>query len=218
MKRLTLALAAVLVLLGALAAAGPAAAGGSTWEFDAARYQPGDRATARAAVGWDPDGGRYTPDVGPFGAWLWRFDPRVIHPYGTIPDDAVWVADVVISLDPYEQNGVLFGPHHVTVEFTVPDLPPGRYELLHCNDPCTSTLGDLTFGGFRIVAPPSPPTTSSPPTTVVAAAPLVASAGSGGPPSWLPLVLGSTVALGFGVALVWLLGDRRPRQATVKPT
>jgi hypothetical protein len=53
---------------------------------------------------------------------------------------------------------------------------------------------------------------------VVAAAPLVASSGSGGPPSWLPLVLGATVVLGFGVSLLWLLGDRRTRQPTVKPT
>ena len=217
MKRIALAVVLGVLLLGT---AGPAAAGGSTWEFDAERYRPGDTAFAWASVAWEHNADLGTPRQGPYGAWLWRLDTQAVHPYGTIPDDAVRVADVVVSRQPYEVGGTRFGPHHATVEFVVPDLPPGRYELLHCNDPCTSTLGDITFGSLRIVAPPTPSTTAAPPppTTIVAATPLVASSGSGGPPSWLPLVGAAILAAAAGGSLLWLLGERRSRQPTVKPT
>jgi hypothetical protein len=39
------------------------------------------------------------------------------------------------------------------VTFTVPDLPPGQYHLLHSNAAGTTTLGDITGGIFWIDAP-----------------------------------------------------------------
>jgi hypothetical protein len=30
--------------------------------------------------------------------------------------------------------------------FEIPDVPAGSYQILHCNDPCTTTLGDIVGG------------------------------------------------------------------------
>lgn len=212
---------AALVLLLVLGSAAPAGAGGSNWEFDAQRYQPGDRAFAWASVAWEHNDDLGTPGDGPYGAWLWRFDPTATanHPYGTIPDDAIRVADVVISLEPYDAGGVRFGPHHATVEFVVPGVPPGQYELLHCNDPCTTTLGDITFGSFQVVGTPGTTTTTTtspppPPTTLVSAAPLVADDSGDGPPAPLLVLAGAAGVVLVGGLLLWLLRG----QPTVKPT
>jgi hypothetical protein len=58
----------------------------------------------------------------------------------------------------------MYGPHQATIEFTVPDVPAGQYTVMHCNSPCTTTLGDVTFG-LLIVDPTSPPVETAPPET-----------------------------------------------------
>ena len=212
MKRLTLALA---IVAAALVGSVPAWAGGSSFTFDQPSYRPGDRAFAWSTA---YDLAQIRRD-GPFAAWI---VPVGDWTWGGVPAAAVHVGEIVPHTGAYQQSNVL-SPNHLTLEFTVPELPPGEYGMVNCNRPCTTSIHEVTWGGsFRILAgAPTPATTSiapPSPTTVVAAAPLVASSGSGGPPSWFPLVVGSAVVLGFAVVLLLLLGDRRPRQATVKPT
>jgi hypothetical protein len=230
MKRLTLAL--VLVVLAGWPTA--ATAGGSVWYPDRGSYVPGEQARILAAVSWGHNSDLGTPDDGPFGVWLSPVGNPINEDIAPAPG-AIYVGDILI-----DAVDASVGPHVASLDFTVPDLPPGDYAIQHCNTPCTTSLGDITFGQLTVRDPASPPptfapaptstmpptttttpttsTTTSPPATTVVAAPLVASSGSGGPPSWLPLVVGATVVLGAGVSLLWLLGERRPRQATVKPT
>jgi hypothetical protein len=203
------AIRAALVVAAVLTLAQPASAGGSNWELDRPRYHPGDTAFAWAPVAWEHSDTLGTPEDGPYSAWLVPLADPPTWSWPNVPPVDERVATLVISLDPYEQGGVRFGPHHATVEFTVPDLPPGDYELVHCNTPCTTPLGDITFGELTIAPSPRPPPT----TTAVAAAPLRARSGPGGPPSWLVGGASAVVLAGLAAAMAWLL-----RQPTVKPT
>lgn len=149
--RITVLAAAALVL-----APGTAHAGGSVWEFDRAQYQPGDVATGQAAIAWDHDADLGRPDEGPYHAWL--LPPGVPQgPYPSIPDGALRVAEIEVRDGPVElEPGFLVGPHHARFRFPVPDLPPGIYAVLHCNDPCTSTLADITWGQVVIRSAQTP--------------------------------------------------------------
>jgi len=136
-------LAAATVIVAMMAAAPPATAGGSWLETERSHYAPGDLATARGVFG----NGSYEGTVrdGPFylylvpgHRWLPRNEPipRWAVPLGTLTIKAAegqyccWVA---------------------SAEFTVPDVPPGRYSLDYCNDPCTlDGIGDLLGGSFFV--------------------------------------------------------------------
>jgi hypothetical protein len=153
---------------------GVASAGGSPWEFDRDSYEPGDRAVARAPFGTGCCNTGWL-DEGPYFAWVL---PRGEGGGGSavIPADALRVGEVETSEQSYEYEGRTFSHFVASVAFSVPDLPPGPYSLLHCNDPCTKTLGDIT-DGFFWVGPPGDPalltpttaattsTTTTPPTT-----------------------------------------------------
>jgi hypothetical protein len=112
-------------------------------------------------VAWEHNPGLGTPAEGPYGAWIIGSDrlealraaaPEA--PYLWIPDEALRVGDVVVHEGPYEVSpGLRVGPNAATVEFTVPDVAPGRYDLLHCDDPCTTSLGDITWGVFEVLGP-----------------------------------------------------------------
>ena len=39
----------------------------------------------------------------------------------------------------------------VRLEFAVPEVHPGRYTVVYCNDPCTKGLGDLMGGWFTVL-------------------------------------------------------------------
>jgi hypothetical protein len=39
------------------------------------------------------------------------------------------------------------GPAQVSLSFNVPDIEPGHYQVVYCNQPCTDGLGDL-MGGY----------------------------------------------------------------------
>jgi hypothetical protein len=141
---------AALVLVWITAGMQPASAGGSTWKFDADAYQPGDTAFAWAPVAWEHWDRLGTPEDGPYSAYVAAEQQDVASPFPSLPVDAVRVATVAVSLDPYDAGGMRFGRHHATVRFVVPDLPPGRYSLVHCNAGCVQTLGDITYGLFTI--------------------------------------------------------------------
>lgn len=136
-------LAAATVIGAMMAAAPPVAAGGSWLETEQSHYTPGDHAIARGVFG----DGSYegTVDDGPFYLYLvpgYRWLPRN-HP---TPEWAVPVGPLTIK--PAE------GQHCCWVasaEFAVPDVPPGRYSLDYCNDPCTvNGIGDLLGGSFFV--------------------------------------------------------------------
>ncbi len=155
-----------LVLAGALVASTDhATAGGSTWKLDRESYEVGDRVTGWAPIAWEHNPDLGTPEDGPYFAWI----ARVGGEFGSgtearLPERAVRVAELEVSLDWYDAGGVKFGPHHARLAFTVPELPQGQYQIWHCNEPCTTTLGDLTWGGFRIGPASSPEPVEAPPT------------------------------------------------------
>ncbi|SRR6266545_3692979 len=195
----------------------PAHAGGSVWQFDADHYQPGARAFAWATVSWEHSDALGTPDDGPYFAYISRSAPDMPSQFPAIPPGAVRVADVKIGLEPYDIGGVRFGPHHATIEFVVPDLPPGEYDVVHCNSPCTTTLGDITFGTLTIGSEALPRTTDTAvaPTTVVpstthAAATVDADPNDGAGTGWHALMIaGAATALTGAIAGVAMYARRR---------
>ena len=108
-------------------------AGGSfvTWEKGA--YAPGEtvRGTTTFGKGCCKRG---VPADGPFYIYLYHsVEGTEIPP---LPPDAVGVGEIVIEGER--------SPWTATYSFVVPaDTPPGEYDVVHCNDPCTKMLGDL---------------------------------------------------------------------------
>jgi len=49
---------------------------------------------------------------------------------------------VSVLLEPYGTPPFSFGPHHAELRFTIPNLPPGRYVIVHAND-AGKYVGDL---------------------------------------------------------------------------
>lgn len=218
-RRLLLAAATILAVL--LGSAHTAAAGGATFEFDAPSYQPGERAFGWANVSWDHYDFLGGPEDGPYHVYLLPFDPETSYdrPWDVIPADATYVADLEVHEGPYDHNGVRFGPDHATVEFTVPDLAPGEYEVLHCNDPCADQLGDLIWGELTVVEGVAPTTTTAPPPTTApeeeAVAPLVA---DDPPPGWSGPLTAAAVVVGMALLGAFAFLVRRRVQLTPKPT
>jgi hypothetical protein len=192
-------LGAIFTLAVTMGSAPPAGAGGSNWTFDQASYLPGEVATARGDFG-PGCCDRGWLDDGPYLAWITPYPAD-----GELPDgEALLVGDVRLAQEPIRWNDQTSFVNVATVVFVVPDVPPGPYTLLHCNDPCRAPLGDLLQGLFWIgrqgnledftpttttsttttttTAPhrPEPPTSTSTPTsttTPVVAGGLVATAG-----------------------------------------
>ncbi len=152
LRRLVAVSISMLVLV---APVGVASAGGSTWTFDRPHYQPGDTAFGWAPIAWEHDPALGTPEQGPYFASVALIPPSGPVPGQPIDISAVPVGEITVSLEPYGDGPVRFGPHHAEITFTVPDLPPGHYELLHANA-VGKTLGDLTWGTFWIDAAGTP--------------------------------------------------------------
>ena len=147
------------VLIAAVAAgacfaavAPPSSAGGSSWVFEREHFQPGDTVFVWAQVAWAHNPSLGTPDDGPYRAYVVPSSPDALdgHP---LDGAATPVGELVISLEPYETHGVRFGPHHATLTFTMPNLPPGQYLLVNANAEGTF-VGDLiALNTFWIDAP-----------------------------------------------------------------
>jgi hypothetical protein len=131
------------LVAGILSAGGPAAAGGSWLETDEQYYPPGSPATARGTFGPGAYEGRLSD--GPYLAYLvpgfrWFEKP------GSVPDYATPLGPITIR--PATGNYCCWV---ASLTFLVPDLPPGRYSIEYCNDPCTvNGIGDLLGGSFFI--------------------------------------------------------------------
>jgi hypothetical protein len=176
------------LLASACAFASPASAGGAVWDFDRPYYEPGDIVRAATSVGWGHNDQLGTPDDGPYGVWIQVWTGWAAGAAGESLaeqiESARYVTDVRIELGPQVLNGFLQGPNIARVEFRLPAIAPGLYALLHCNDPCTTPLGDITWGHFWVgppqaglpftsgQEPPSPP--PNPPTTAVTLPPATA--------------------------------------------
>jgi hypothetical protein len=132
-----------LVTAAVVGSNGDASAGGSTWVLDREHYEPGDTVSAWAPVAWAHDPELGTPGEGPYHASIVPYadaDPAA----GLVPaGPAVPVGDVAVFLEPYGTGPVRFGPHHAELSFRVPDLPPGRYGILHANA-AGKYIGDLS--------------------------------------------------------------------------
>ncbi|MEM9464571.1 MAG: hypothetical protein AAGA90_04330 [Actinomycetota bacterium] len=136
---------ALVLVLGFAAA--PALAGGSVWRHPDT-VSVGETVTVWAAVAWDHNPSLGTPDDGPFHAYLLARAGAYADDgsHGEIPPEAMWVAEIEVVEGPYDSGRGSYGPNHAIFELTVPDLASGEYWILHCNDPCTTPLGDITWG------------------------------------------------------------------------
>jgi hypothetical protein len=219
------AVAVLAVLASMCLAPQPATAGGSGWDFDRPFYEPGDIVRAWAPVGWDNLDPSGRTIGGPFGAWIEKFDEdpppeAALKSYAERVEWARYVADIRLELGSKIVNDVYYGPNLAHLEFRLPRVGPGLYQVLTCNHPCTTTIG--TGGGSLFwVGPPDPPpplpppapgttAVTLPPTTTVLPPPTTATAtqtaarvdnddDSDGPPTALIAV--GVVALTGGVAV-----------------
>ncbi len=145
----------MLLATGALLAVstGSVSAGGSNWTFDRTHYQPGDTAFAWAAIAWEHNASLGTPAEGPYHAYVIPVSPDPGEPLGEPLGPRTLVGDLVISLEPYGEEPIRFGPHHAELTFTIPNLPPGEYLLGNAND-AGKFVGDLV-GQSRFTIDPT---------------------------------------------------------------
>ena len=154
-----------------LAAAAPAGAGGADWLYPHRdRYEAGQQVLL---VGYTEAIARSTGDDsvlaeaalrgdGPYYAYL-RVDPAAIErdaPWDGSPWPYVRPADRRMSQVTAEEVSPVASRFslRVSAAFRLPEeLAPGGYEVIVCNDPCTTTLGYLV-GSFVYVGtdPPEP--------------------------------------------------------------
>lgn len=140
MRRLVTVSVLVLVLVSTWVATLAAAGGGAVWEFE--RYhEPGDHVEATTAVAWGHHASLGTPQDGPYFVYLAPVAVEFAWPEP--PEEALLVGLVEVREGPYQEGEFLMGPHHAIARFEIPDIEPGSYQILHCNDPCTTTLGDI---------------------------------------------------------------------------
>jgi hypothetical protein len=212
-RRFLAGVAAVGALL--LGTSTPAFGGGAVWKFDRDQYAPGEVATAVTGIGWEHNPELGTPADGPYLAYLFRADADDFvgtKPWPNPPDNAVLVGEVEIGDGPVEEApGFLVGPHHARLQFTVPSLPAGNYQVQVCNNPCTKTLADI-IGGHLAIARESPVVPSP---VVEPSATATDKAPSDSRDISVPLTLGVVAALGTGVVATWRF-TRQRRLAPVR--
>jgi hypothetical protein len=134
------ALAAATAIVIVLGAAPSASAGGAMFDLPKDFYVPGQQVRAQSTVSLKvPSRGEL--DDGPYFAHVARV---VGGARPSIPEDSI--VTVPIRIEP--RGGRRFGT--ATIEFTVPDAPPGLYVISSCDESCTTWLGDLVSSYFSI--------------------------------------------------------------------
>lgn len=145
--------------LGTWWAGGGVAAGGGSWlDFEQAAYRPGEEARAE---GWVSHGQLGWVEDGPFFAYL---RPPGTVPEASAPDQWPWISPRDLPLAPLDIGPPPTGYAGVTARliFPVPEVAPGTYEVVYCNDPCTDGLGDLIGATLAVAdADGAVPTTST---------------------------------------------------------
>lgn len=129
-------------------------AGGAVWVFDG-YHRPGDVVESTTAVAWAHNNDLGTPQDGPYLLYLAPMDVDTDtwpHP----PKESLLVGIVEVHEGPFaDEDDSRYGPHHAVARLEIPDVPAGGYQIFHCNDPCTSTLGDIVGGwDLRVISGP----------------------------------------------------------------
>jgi hypothetical protein len=127
----------------------PAWAGAAVWHFEG-YHQPGDIVESTTTVAWDHSSDLGTPEDGPYFVYLAEDDVPA-DSWPAIPEDALLVGIVEVRLGPVSSGREAFslGPNHAIARFEIPDVAAGTYQGFHCNDRCTTTLGDI-IGGWDV--------------------------------------------------------------------
>ncbi len=219
MRRLTWFAFTTVMLLAATA---PAVAGGAVWHFEG-YHQPGDVVESTTAVAWDHDSQLGTPEDGPFLIYLAPAEEEA----STWPDtlgEGLLVGIVEVHEGSYaDSDGESYGPHHAIARFEIPDVAPGIYQIFHCNDPCNTTLGDIT-GGWDLRVTPGD---NGRPADVIAAevrerlgeAPLIytAAAATPVPVDRLWIWVAGAIGVLLVAHMVWSDPNRKARTVAMEP-
>ena len=128
--------------------AAPAYAAGAELAPGGVRVEAGEQIELTAdvspgALGWVEDG--------PFFAFL------LGEGYGKVLTSAPGGATTDVPLG---EVSIQPAGNHAAVSVLVtvpPETPPGRYQIVICNDPCTTGLGNLTGGTLFVGVDPPPP-------------------------------------------------------------
>jgi hypothetical protein len=146
--------ALVTLFVGMLLSPVPAwGGGGSTFEFGdrydrADEYLPvGQRVVGHMDVAFDT---RREHRFGPFYAYLRPHTTTWGKPPG-IPNGAVPLGPIdLMNIKPGKWTSA-----DARLDFTVPDVKPGRYLIEYCNDPCTHAMsqGDGNWPTFVVITP-----------------------------------------------------------------
>ena len=122
--------------------------GGAIWEFEG-YHRPGDIVESTTAVTWNYDATPGTPQEGPYLLYLAPMNVE-IDSWPQPPEESLLVGIVEVREGPFtDDDRSSYGPNHAAARFEIPDVPTGRYQILHCNDPCTKTLGNIV-GGWHL--------------------------------------------------------------------
>lgn len=189
---LTAAVTAAVVGLLVVVSAGPAGAGGSSLRFERTEYLPGDVAHASGTLSRADAPGSGWIDGGPYYAYVIESNRYIqlseaAQQWPFVPAEATRVGEVRVLPGPDQPTRVF------ALDVVVPQLARGRYALLICNEPCTTSLGDYTGGELAVNAPGAPPlvpalaadarATTPPPGSVAQSAPTESGAASAAPAS-----------------------------------
>ena len=128
--------------------------GGAVWEFEG-YHRPGDIVESTTAVTWNYDASPGTPQDGPYLLYIAPVDVDG-STWGQPPAGSLPVGIVEVHEGPFtDDDGDSYGPHHAVARFEIPDLATGRYQVFHCNDPSTTTLGNIEGGwDLRVIDGP----------------------------------------------------------------
>ncbi len=129
----------------------PVWAGGSWFEPIETAIEPGDTVTIVGFSGFGPQG---DPGVTAEDAFFGYLEVDRSQRTGGYPD----VHAGVVPIGQFTTTDTGLGgwqQYRLHLRFDVPaDLEPGVYNVVHCNDPCTTTFGEL-LGGVLQVGNPS---------------------------------------------------------------
>lgn len=147
---------ATAIFLMSIVAVPSASAGGATWvlnDMDSpfVAVAPGQTIRATASL-WMPivrengrNGAFYGgPQHGPFYGWIFhRPDPAASYP-PPLPDDAILVGEVAFKDSSHPKRLDL------SLVFEMPEIPPGEYGLVTCNEGCERQIGDIWMTRFTV--------------------------------------------------------------------
>jgi hypothetical protein len=149
--------------------AAPAHAGGSAWLPEKTSYSPGELAAARGDFGAGCCDRGWVDD-GPYRVWLVAYGEQALTALD-LPSTAIPVGELHVERQQYGWAGGVMSKWVASIEFVVPDVPPGPYQLVHCTEPCGRGLGDLMYAFFWVGPAPDFPASDDSPAPAAATSP-----------------------------------------------